>query len=95
MRRIELEDNNYRQQAKREIVIQSTLDHPNLLKLYGYFWDTHHIYLILEYAPRGQLYHHIKRGPVSEPSIAKILEQVCQGLAYLHSHSIIHRDIKP
>lgn len=30
--------------------------HPNILRLYGYFYDHDRVYLILEYAPKGELY---------------------------------------
>ena len=30
--------------------------HPHILRLYGYFYDDMRVYLILEYAPQGELY---------------------------------------
>ncbi len=35
--------------------------HPHILKLFGYFYDSTRVYLILEYAPRGELYKELKR----------------------------------
>ena len=35
--------------------------HPNILKLFGYFYDSTRVYLILEYAPRGELYKELKK----------------------------------
>jgi serine/threonine protein kinase len=46
---------------RREIEIQSHLDHENILKLYGFFWDEKRVYLILEYAPGGELYKELQR----------------------------------
>ena len=46
-------------QFRREVEIQSHLDHENILALYGYFWDSRKVYLILEYAPYGELYGHL------------------------------------
>ncbi len=43
-------------QLRREVEIQSHLRHPNILRMYGFFWDLKKIYLILEYAPGGELY---------------------------------------
>ena len=43
-------------QLRREIEIQSHLKHDNVLRMYGFFWDLKKIYLILEYAPGGELY---------------------------------------
>lgn len=34
--------------------------HPNVLQLLAYFHDSHRIYLVLEYAGRGELYKHLK-----------------------------------
>jgi hypothetical protein len=30
--------------------------HPNILRLYGYFHDDEHVYMVLEYASNGDLY---------------------------------------
>lgn len=35
--------------------------HPNILRLYNYFYDRRRIYLILEYAPRGELYKELQK----------------------------------
>ncbi len=48
-------------QLRREIEIQTHLDHENILKLYGFFWDEKRIYLILEYAPGGELYKDLQK----------------------------------
>lgn len=41
---------------RREIEIQSHMRHPNILRLYNYFWDEDKVYLMLEMAPGGELY---------------------------------------
>ena len=43
-------------QLRREIEIQSHLRHPNILRLYGYFYDAKRVFLILEYAPQGIMF---------------------------------------
>lgn len=45
----------------REIKIHSFVDHPNIIKLYGFFHDEQNIYLILEYAPDGEVYKELKK----------------------------------
>ena len=35
--------------------------HPNILRLYGYFYDSTRVYLILEYAARGELYKELQK----------------------------------
>ncbi len=47
-------------QLRREIEIQSHLRHPNILRLYGYFYDPKRVYLILEYAAKGELYKELQ-----------------------------------
>jgi len=37
------------------------LNHPNIIKMYGYFDDEKNIYIILEVGTGGQLYHHLKK----------------------------------
>uniref|UniRef100_A0A1B6MMX4 Aurora kinase n=1 Tax=Graphocephala atropunctata TaxID=36148 RepID=A0A1B6MMX4_9HEMI len=85
-------------QLRREIEIQSHLRHPNILKLFGYFHDETRVYMILEYAPKGELYKELQSQPdkrFSEPRAAALVLQLANALHYCHAKNVIHRDIKP
>ncbi|SPQ22713.1 2a7c19b2-d50d-4bb3-adc6-988e80fe0834 [Thermothielavioides terrestris] len=83
-------------QVRREIEIQSNLRHPNILKLYGHFHDSKRIFLILEFAGKGELYKHLRReNRFPEWKAAQYIAQMASALHYLHRKHVIHRDIKP
>lgn len=83
-------------QLRREIEIQSNLRHPNILRLYSFFWDDKHVYLILEYAPQGELYKWLQKyHHFSEPETGRYLSDLVQAFMELDKKHIIHRDIKP
>jgi aurora kinase len=83
-------------QVRREVEIQSNLRHPNVLKLYGHFHDTKRIFLILEFAGRGELYKHLRKAMrFPEWKAAQYIAQMTSALRYLHRKHVIHRDIKP
>lgn len=46
--------------AKTEVNIMYKLNHPNIIKLYNHFEDEVSIFLVLEYAAKGQLYNLLK-----------------------------------
>jgi aurora kinase len=83
-------------QTRREIEIQQNLRHPNVLRLYGYFHDDKRIFLMLEFAGKGELYKQLsKHGCFSEKRSSRYIDQMADALSYLHSKHVIHRDIKP
>ncbi|XP_042510680.1 serine/threonine-protein kinase Aurora-3 isoform X1 [Macadamia integrifolia] len=83
-------------QLRREMEIQSSLSHPNVLRLFGWFHDDERIFLILEYAHRGELYGELRKsGHLSEKHAATYIASLTRALAYCHDKHVIHRDIKP
>jgi len=83
-------------QLRREIEIQSHLRHPHILRLYGYFYDKTRVYLILEYAAKGELYKQLKScRTFDEKRSAQYIYSLSLALKYCHSKHVIHRDIKP
>lgn len=96
MRKRELKNQRHITQFKREVELQAGLNHPNILKLYTYFYDQQRVYIIIEYAPSGELYAMLqKEGHFDYPRTAGYIRQVASGLEYCHARGIIHRDIKP
>nr|XP_056719615.1 aurora kinase B [Euleptes europaea] len=91
-----LEKEGMEHQLRREIEIQSHLRHPNILRMYNYFDDKKRVYLILEYAPRGELYKDLqKHKRFDEARSATFMEELADALIYCHGKKVIHRDIKP
>ena len=92
----ELAQGKVEKQTRREIEIQSNLAHPNILKLYGHFHDSKRIFLILEFAGKGELYKHLrKENRFPEWKAAQYIAQMASALKYLHKKHVMHRDIKP
>ncbi|XP_032679814.1 aurora kinase B-like [Odontomachus brunneus] len=96
--KVELIKGRVEKQVMREIEIQTHLKHPHILQLLTYFHDNKRIYLVLEFAARGELYKELKRQPnerFNEHLSAKYTYQVADALEYCHRNNVIHRDIKP
>ncbi|KAA3676313.1 polo-like kinase 4 [Paragonimus westermani] len=80
--------------VRREVEIHSRLKHPSILELYTCFEDANYVYLVLEICHNGELQTYIRQnGPVTEDVARHYLKQLINGLIYLHSHNILHRDL--
>ena len=84
---------------KNEIKILKKIHHKNLVKIYDHFKNRSYIYLVMEYAPLGDLDNYIRslkkqNKILSTNTVDNIISQVTEGIDYLHNNNIIHRDIK-
>ncbi|XP_012288170.1 serine/threonine-protein kinase PLK4 [Orussus abietinus] len=82
--------------VRQEVAIHSRLKHPAVLELYTFFEDANYVYLVLELCHNGELQRFLKTQgsrALSEEQAGRIIKQVVQGLLYLHSHQILHRDM--
>jgi serine/threonine protein kinase len=83
-------------QLALEIKLQSYLNHKNVLGIYGFFDNSTHLFIVLEYMEGGTLYSQLKKNKIlTEPKAAEIIKQITYAVEYLHDHDIAHRDIKP
>ncbi|MGA2713388.1 MAG: serine/threonine-protein kinase [Bryobacteraceae bacterium] len=80
---------------KREQEIGEKLDHPGVMKV---FKDAHRsrIYMVMEWV-EGQLLRNLlsATGKLPTERAARITARVCEALDYIHSHGVVHRDMKP
>ena len=95
-----LRKTNTEKQILREIKIQSYLQHPNILKILGFFDypQENTFVIILEYCSGGNLYAKLKNsrfGYLDEEIASYYIEQICNALRYMQKYKILHRDIKP
>lgn len=80
---------------KREIKLHKQLIHPNIIRLYDYFKVKGNIFLLMEWAQKGNLYNLLRvQQRLPEPLAIKYFADTCLGVEFLHSRNVIHRDLK-
>ncbi|XP_071756983.2 serine/threonine-protein kinase 36 [Centroberyx gerrardi] len=80
---------------KREIEIMRGLQHPNIVQLFDSFETETEVVVVTEYA-EGELFQILEDdGSLPESQVREIACQLVSALYYLHSHRILHRDMKP
>lgn len=95
IKKIDLNNNIMNKRIYYEIKIMKSLNHINIIKLYDYFYDKNDLYLILEYCSKGDLNNFLNNKPLTEIYTKKYMKQIANGLKYLSSCNILHRDLKP
>lgn len=86
------------EQTKTErAILESVKRHPFVVKLYYAFQDKKKLYLILEYAQGGELFHHLAmERTFTEEVTAFYMAEMVLALDHLHRNlGVVYRDLKP
>ena len=91
---------SFKKYFDNEIRILSSLNHPNIVKLEEVKKSNNHYYIVMEYINGGglsdclQKYMKIHNKAFPEEIVQYLMRQIIEGLNYIHSRKIIHRDLK-
>ena len=78
-----------------ETDLMKKLNHPNITKILEVFEDEDYILITMEYINGGNLFSFVKkRRKLSEKTAKYLFRQIILGIQHIHSHKIVHRDIK-
>lgn len=90
-----VKDGRLDKKVENELSIMRNLKHPHVVEFIDYHDQGDYLYIIMEYAPFGDLRKHMEAGPLREEFVRPLAQQVLGALAHLHSQKVTHRDIKP
>ncbi len=75
----------------------TTLKHPNIVNVSNFFRANGTVYMVMDYEPGVNLQAYIKKhkGNLTERFIITVFVPLLKGLKLIHSHGLLHLDIKP
>lgn len=76
--------------------ILSRVDHPFIVNLLGSFQDDSRVFLVMDYAPGGEIFSLLRsKGKFSNDEARFYAGELVLALEHLHSMNVMYRDIKP
>ncbi|KAH3808354.1 cAMP-dependent protein kinase catalytic subunit PRKX-like isoform X2 [Dreissena polymorpha] len=82
--------------VKNEKEILASISHPFIVNMYWANHDNTFLYMLMEYVPGGEVFSYLRNyGRFSNSMANFYASEIVSALEYLHSRSIVYRDLKP
>jgi calcium/calmodulin-dependent protein kinase I len=80
----------------REAILLESLKHRNIIKFINSYTYENEFYTVMECARGGELGTYLRNKQIlSEWESRRIFKQLHEAVRYIHSRSVVHRDLKP
>jgi hypothetical protein len=83
------------ERVRREVRVCRHLRHRHLAEIYELTEAGDRLAVVMEHLPGGSLAGRLRVGPLPIAEVVEAGGALLRGLAYLHEHGIVHRDVKP
>ncbi|KNE60623.1 LOW QUALITY PROTEIN: CAMK/CAMKL/KIN4 protein kinase [Allomyces macrogynus ATCC 38327] len=94
-KRSRLDDDEKRLKLQREIDILHSVVHQSIVRLFDVVETDDLIGLVIEYASGGELFDYILANRcLPEDEARRLFAQLVEGVHYMHSKNVVHRDLK-
>ena len=94
LKQIQMANHSKKDLIISEIMVMDMCHHKNIVNYISSYYVNEVLWVAMEYMQAGCLTDVIEKNTFNEDQIAFIAKETLEGLAFLHSHDIIHRDIK-
>ncbi|XP_060519798.1 cyclin-dependent-like kinase 5 isoform X1 [Cylas formicarius] len=94
--RLDDDDEGVPSSALREICLLKELKHKNIVRLYDVLHSDKKLTLVFEHCDQDlKKYFDSLNGDIDTEIVKSFMYQLLRGLAFCHSHNVLHRDLKP
>nr|XP_046272082.1 myosin light chain kinase, smooth muscle isoform X2 [Scatophagus argus] len=86
-----------REAARKEIELMNYLHHPKLVQCLAAYDHKPEMVMVMEFIAGGELFERIVDDNFehTEPASVRYMQQILEGIAYMHQQNIVHLDLKP
>jgi serine/threonine protein kinase len=89
-----IENPSEKSKLERDYKILSSIDHPNIIKIYETFWDSDQFCIFMEFSLKHSVVDLISQR-LPEDKLRCLLKTISLSLSYVHDQGVIHLDLKP
>ncbi|KAF3699939.1 Myosin light chain kinase, smooth muscle [Channa argus] len=86
-----------REAARKEIELMNYLHHPKLVQCLAAYDHKPEMVMVMEFIAGGELFERIVDDSFehTEPASVRYMQQILEGIGFMHQQSIVHLDLKP